>query len=87
MNTAGATGRRPKSSPPPPIPFNATAFTASRGMDTDIASDASSEYEKMDISNSLQRNEGRGLLARRLKELEVEAIDSERLQDNIDLSP
>jgi len=62
---------------PPPIPkFSAVniELVSTKGMDTDSASEMSSdvgEYEKMSVSSTIGRVEGQGLLAKKLKGLEV----------------
>ncbi|KAF8544944.1 hypothetical protein BDD12DRAFT_800913 [Trichophaea hybrida] len=76
---AAATGGRTRTPPPPlsllmkppPGPTDSSAL-----MDVDDG--GTSAYEKVDLSGSLKKIEGRGLLARRLKELEVETQKDEQ---------
>lgn len=46
----------------------------------DLTNDAG-DFEKMDVSSSIGRNEGRGLLAKKLKSLEVEGSNTDRPAD------
>jgi len=82
VRQGGEAGGRART-PPPPLPLlmkPAGPTDGSAFMDVDDGN--TSAYEKVDLSGSLMKIEGRGLLARRLKELEVEAQkDEEREED------
>ncbi|CUS07076.1 unnamed protein product [Tuber aestivum] len=82
MNFPSALGRGAKGAmSPPPIPkFNAVNIEPDgmKGIDTDSASEMGSgvgEYEKMSLPPSIGRAEGQGLLAKKLKGLEVLTAD------------
>ncbi|KAI5781465.1 hypothetical protein EDC01DRAFT_238727 [Geopyxis carbonaria] len=91
MNGGG--GIRAGTPPPLPLPISIPKIfppTPASNMEVDLPSGdnngSSSDYEKMDISSSMKRAEGHGLLARRLKQLEVEGevqTTKDECEDNL----